>query len=853
MKGDAMASHRIKRIFLVCLSLWLASMTSLLAEPETLAITARKIYTVTAGTIENGVIIVQNGKILKVGENLPVPAGAKEIKAEIVIPGLVDMHSHVGLWSAPVVEENSDGNEATDPVTPQVRALDGFNFDDPAIKAAREAGVTTIISRPGSLNVIGGTSVAIKMKNAPAPEMVLKEECDLKMAIEGNPSGYYAELKRMPSTLMAVYTVARKAFTEAQEYQKSWEKYEKDKKAGRPAIPPRRDLGKETLVRVLKREMPVHIHCYTASEMMTCIRLADEFGFRLSLGHCDKSYLIVDELAKRKDVYYNVGPAVFDTYYQNALEFANVPAILAGAGLKVSLQTDAGTEQQNLRQFASLCVRYGMKEEDALKAVTINAAEAVDLADRIGSLEAGKDADLVLLDGEPFEFLTSVEKVIIDGRLEYEKEAGTGAERRSFPPSATRPLTIPAEATAAGRLAIAGGTVYTMAGQPIENGVILVKDGKIEKVGANLTIPAGYAVINARDFVVMPGLVAARSNLGLTSNFRMQTSIDEISTPAVPEIEVKQAIEPQDVHFQLAHESGLTSALVTPGDLNVIGGQGLAVKTWGQVVDQIIIKDRAVMVFGLGSKAKRKQQMPSTRMGVAALLRQTLTKAREYKDSRETYEKNKKGTPPARDLSLEALVPVIKGEMPVIIHAERKDDILTALRIADEFKLKIVLDGATDAYKLVDEIKTRGIPVILEEIMRGAGNIEDKDFNNFNPAILAKAGIPVAFRPKEGLWYWPAAGLTGGDLLEIAAYACRFGMPEEAALKAVTIEAAKIAGISDRVGSLEPGKDADLIILGGHPLKTASVPEAVFIGGKIIYQKKPGAHLGHFPRKAGVE
>ncbi|HUM33723.1 MAG TPA: amidohydrolase family protein [Candidatus Saccharicenans sp.] len=849
-----MAGHRIERMFLVFLCLCFVSVMCLLAEPETLAIKAKKIYTVTAGIIEDGVIIVEDGKILKVGKNLSIPEGAKEIKAEVIIPGLVDMHSHVGLWSAPVVEENSDGNEATDPVTPQVRALDGFNFDDPAIRAAREAGVTTIISRPGSLNVIGGTSVAIKMKNAPASEMVLKEECDLKMAIEGNPSGYYAELKRMPSTLMAIYTVARKAFTEAQEYQTSWEKYEKDKKAGRPVIPPKRDLGKETLVRVLKREIPVHIHCYTASEIMTCIRLADEFGFRLSLGHCDKSYLIVDELAKRKDVYYNVGPAVFDTYYQNALEFANVPAILAAAGLKVSLQTDAGTEQQNLRQFASLCVRYGMKEEDALKAITINAAEAVDLADRIGSIEVGKDADLVLLDGEPFEFLTSVEKVIIDGRLEYEKQAGTGSMTcRPFPPSATRPLTISKEAVAASKLAIAGGTVYTMAGQPIDNGVILVRDGKIEKVGVNLTVPDGYAVVDARGFVIMPGLVAARSNLGLTSNFRMQTSIDEVSTPVVPEIEVKHAIEPQDVHFQLAHESGLTSALITPGDLNVIGGQGMAVKTWGQVVDQIIIKDRAVMVFGLGSKAKRKQQMPSTRMGVAALLRQTLTKAQEYKDSWETYEKNKKRTPPTRDLSLEALVPVIKGEMPVIIHAERKDDILTALRIADDFKLKIVLDGATDAYKLVNEIKARGIPVILEDIMRGAGNIEDKDFNNLNPAILAKAGIPVAFRPKEGLWYWPAAGLTGGDLLEIAAYACRFGMPEEAALKAVTIEAAKIAGISDRVGSIEPGKDADLVILGGHPLKTASVPEAVFIEGKMVYQKRPGAHLGHFPRQVGVE
>jgi len=485
-----------------------------------------------------------------------------------------------------------------------------------------------------------------------------------------------------------------------------------------------------------------------------------------------------------------------------------------------------------------------MTEEDALKSITINAAEAVDLAGRIGSIDPGKDADLVLLDGEPFEFLTSVEKVIIDGRVEYENETGPVARTRSFPPQAGHTLAIPDEVLGADRFALKGGTVYPMSGPALENGIVLIKNGKIEKVGVELAIPAGYPVIDARDFVVMPGLVAARTHIGLTSNWRMQTSTDETSGPVVPEIEVKHGIEPQSLHFQLAHELGITSALITPGDLYVIGGQGIALKTWGSVVDRMVIKDRAVMVFGLGSQAKRKQQMPSTRMGIAALLRQTLTKTQEYRNSREAYEKDKKGTAPSRDLSLEALIPVIKGEMPVLIHAERKDDILTALRLADEFKLKIILDGATDAYKLVDEIKKRQVPVILENITRGAGNIEDSGFSNSNPAILAKAGIPVAFRPKEGLWQWPAAGMTGGDLLEIAAFACRYGMSEDAALKAVTIDAARIAGIDDRAGSLEPGKDADILILGGHPLKTTSIPEAVFLDGKMIYKRKPGAHLG---------
>ena len=342
----------------------------------------------------------------------------------------------------------------------------------------------------------------------------------------------------------------------------------------------------------------------------------------------------------------------------------------------------------------------------------------------------------------------------------------------------------------------------------------------------------------------MPGLVLARTHAGLTSNWRMHSSTDEVSKPVVPEMEVKHAVEPQAPHFYLLPELGITSALITPGDLNAIGGQGIALKTRGAVVDRMVVKDRAVMVFGLGSQAKRKQQMPSTRMGIAALIRETLSKAQDYRNSWDTYEKNKKGPAPQRDLSLEALVPVLSGEMPVVIHCERKDDILTALRLADEFKLRVILDGATEAYALVDEIKKRNIPVILENILRGVGNIEDAGFSNSNPAILAKAGIPVAFRAKEGLWQWPAAGMTGGDLLEIAAFACRYGMPDDAALRAVTIDAARIAGIDASTGSLEPGKDADILILRGHPFQTKSIAEAVFLNGKMIFQRNPGAHLG---------
>jgi imidazolonepropionase-like amidohydrolase len=821
-----------------------AGSAPLAAEDAPLVIKAKTIYTATQGVVHDALILVEKGKIVKIAPKLDVPGKPTILEAEVVIPGLIDAHTHLGVYSVPNVQENEDGNEMTNPVTPQVRALDSFNFEDPALAVGRAGGVTTIISRPGSGNVIGGTSVAVKLKKAPPEAMVLVEDCDLKMAVEGNPVGVYGERKQMPSTLMAVYHLARKAFLEAQAYQKSWADYEKDKKTNKAAVPPKRDLGKENLVKALKREIPVHMHCATASEIASCIRLADEFKLRLSLGHCYWAYLIVDELAARKDVFYNVGPPMLFSYFDDPSQFMNCPAILAGAGLKVSLQTDAlGGAQQNLRELAALCVRYGMKEEDALKAVTIWEAESVGLEGRVGSIEPGKDADLVLLDGEPFELLTSVAKVVIDGVVEYENPALAPRAAPLAPGlEAAAPLTLPEGFKGGGAFAVKAGAVLTMAGEPVPHGVVLVKDGKIERIAEKLDVPAGYAVVEAPGCVVMPGFVSPRSTLGISSNWRRQSSIDEATNPITPEMEVKHALEPQAPLFAFARQIGITTALVTPGNRNVIGGQGVAVRTDGAIVDAMIVRDRAVMVFGFGPQAKRQGSMPSTRMGLAALLRETLIKAREHQASIERWEKDKKGARPS-DLSLEALLPVLKGEMPALVHAEREDDIRTALRIADEFKLKVILDGATDAWKLAAELKKRDIPVILDNVFRGTGNIEDAGFNPRNPALLAEAGVRVAFKPETGGWMVPGPGEAGGDPLEIAAFAVRNGMGEEAALKAITIDAARVAGVDATTGSLEAGKDADFVILGGAPLTTKTVPEAVFSDGRLVFKNEPGRRL----------
>ncbi|HQF98808.1 MAG TPA: amidohydrolase family protein, partial [Candidatus Aminicenantes bacterium] len=382
-------------------------------------------------------------------------------------------------------------------------------------------------------------------------------------------------------------------------------------------------------------------------------------------------------------------------------------------------------------------------------------------------------------------------------------------------------------------------TVFTLAGEPLRDAVILVKDGRIEKIGRDVAVPEGWPVIEAGDRVVMPGLVSPRSHAGISDNWKRQSYVNETSQPVVPELEVKNSIEPQAPLFSFLRGDGITSLLVTPGNLNVIGGQGTAIKSYGAVVDRMIIKDRAVMMFGLGAKARREGEMPTTRMGIMALLRETLVKAREYGEKRDREARSKKTEIPAADLALDALQPVLRGEMPVMIHCERRDDILAALRLADEFQLKIILDGATDAYKVVDEIRKRGIPVVLEGLFRGLGHVEDRGFNEDNAAVLIRAGVTVAFRPDEGSWRTPAAGQPGGEPLTLAAFAYRGGLTEEEALQAVTIAPARIAGIDKRVGSLEAGKDADLVILRGHPFQTGAIPEAVFIDGRLEARAQP--------------
>lgn len=417
--------ERIAKL-ITCLALGVIFMANLAAgnAGETVFIHSATIHTVTGGTLLESSILIKDGRIAEIGPDILKPADAEEIDAsgKVITPGLIDSHSHLGLGPSGGTTED---NEGSDPSTPQLRIIDsihptGMAPHENSFRDALSEGITTIIARPGSGNVIGGQSAALKLSGRTVDEMVIKFPADMKMAM--GKKGYGAK-GQLPVTRMGVAYVVRKAMVDAMEYRDSLERYEKKKESDPDAVPPKRDLKNEAMLKVLNREIPVHIHCSRIDDILTAVRLADEFDFfRLSLGHGNEAWRIADILAE-KGVVVVVGPAMM--VYDDDNNLVNLAKVLDDAGVEINIMTDADVVQQEfLRYQAATAVRYGLDRETALAAITINPARLVGVEDRIGSLEPGKDADLVIFDGDPFDIQSSVSRVFIDGKTVYEKEQG---------------------------------------------------------------------------------------------------------------------------------------------------------------------------------------------------------------------------------------------------------------------------------------------------------------------------------------------------------------------------------------------------------------------------------------------
>jgi imidazolonepropionase-like amidohydrolase len=381
-------------------------------------------------------------------------------------------------------------------------------------------------------------------------------------------------------------------------------------------------------------------------------------------------------------------------------------------------------------------------------------------------------------------------------------------------------------------LLIKNGKVKTMVGEDIENGYVLIgDDGKIASVGASIEESADMTVIDAEGRLVTPGCVEAHCHIGVHNSAMRWEGADynESSDPVTPQMRAIDGINPIDETFELAIKHGVTSACTGPGSANVVGGTFAAIKLVGNRIDKMIIKDPVAMKCAFGENPKgvygqNGRKSPVTRMATAALLRDLLYKSKRYLEAKE------EGKEPNFDMKLEAMIPVMKKEIPLKAHAHRADDIFTSIRIAKEFDVDLTLDHCTDGALIADELAAEGYPAFIGPSFGSKTKIELAHKSFTTPGILHKAGVPISIitdAPVIPLEY----------LSMCAGFAFSAGLPYEEAWRAITINPAKQTGIGDRVGSLEVGKDGDVVIWAADPLTTVGAEAYVtVVDGKVAYR-----------------
>ena len=413
-------SRRALRLFLLSIAMVaLAAAQQAPAAHNEVLIKNAIVMTATHGNIQNGSVYVKDGKIVAVGQNVPAPASATVIDAggKYVTPGIIDSHSHIAL--------DDDVNEATSPITPHMMMIDAFNYQDKAIYRGLAGGVTTSLLLHGSANMIGGQAVVIKHKYGANRDAMLFPNAprSIKFASGENPKRVYGGRDMLPSTRMGNFEVQREALVQAQEYKRDWDDYDaKVKRGDKDAKPPKRDLKMEALADVLRGKLLVQIHCYRSDELLTEMAMAKEFGYKVrAFHHALEAYKVADQIAAE-----NVGIATFADwwgYKEEAWDAIPWNAVLSmRKGVKVAIKSDSEDFARRLNQEAAKTMRYGgATEEEALKMITINPAWIIGVDDRTGSIDVGKDADLVIWDGYPLSSYGVPNKVFIDGDVYFDR------------------------------------------------------------------------------------------------------------------------------------------------------------------------------------------------------------------------------------------------------------------------------------------------------------------------------------------------------------------------------------------------------------------------------------------------
>lgn len=805
------------------------------------------ILTVTKGTIPKGSILVEDGKIKAIGPDLEAPEGVKVIDATglVAMPGMIDAHSHIAV--------EGGVNESSLSVVPEVRIKDVIIGDSVAIYRALAGGTTIARVLHGSANAIGGQDAVIKLRyGQPGRDLILREGPQgVKFALGEN---VVRNTSRFPNTRMGVESVIDGAFQEARAYKDALRAHsEKVAKLGeeKAGPPPRRDFRLEALAQMLDGEIKIHSHCYRADEIIMLLRTAEKHGIRIqSLQHALEAYKVAPEIAA-----HGASVSTFSDWWAYKIEAIDaIPqnaTMLTKAGVDANIKSDSAELIRHLNLEAAKMVKYGgATEEQALAYVTISPARQIGLDDRLGSLEVGKDADIALFNAHPFDAFSRCEMTLIDGEVYFQRPAdgeklvARPGDHSKMPRASEESIHRDVSFTAQPKndYALLGATLHPVSGPAIENGVIVIVDGKIAVIGPEGTpVPPEAQTLDVKGLDIWPGLIDAGTSLGLSEIGSLSETQDANEASRYQaELLAGTAIRADSEVIPVTRANGVLAALVEPTG-GTISGQSAFIKLDGWVPREMALVDPVALSVRIPPYVPRPvpSSRSSTTSGEARARRQAQLDElkRQFLDALH-YDKVvatavEKGDPAPTPLPrLAALAPYAKGEKLVIFRAEHRNEILDAIELARELKLKAAIAGASEAWKVADRLKESGLPVIIGGVLEIPRYDHDPyDSAYANAAKLHEAGVPFAIRSKSGT----ASSATNSRNLPFeAATAAAFGLPEDVALRAVTLAPAEILGVADQLGSLEVGKRANLVITAGDLLQPTTPVLSLFIDGKPV-------------------